>query len=215
MTHQALGVLASGRGSNLEALLDARARGQLSLPIVVVLSDRPDAGALDIARRAGVPAFHLDPGPSKTRLDGEAERAYLEVLGRHGVTHVALAGFLRVLKGPFLAAFPDAVINIHPSLLPSFPGLSAQRQAIDYGVKVSGCTAHLVTAGIDAGPIVAQAAVPVHDDDTAESLAQRILLAEHRIFPEAINRVASGAWSLSGRRVVAAPPSRSTSGEAT
>jgi len=215
MTHQALGVLASGRGSNLQALLDARARGHLSLPIVVVIADRPDAGALDIAGNAGVEAMHLDPGPSKTRLDGDAERAWIEALTSRGVTLVALAGFLRVLKAPFLAAFPEAVVNIHPSLLPAFPGLAAQRQALDYGVRVSGCTAHLVTEGIDAGPIVAQAAVPVHDDDTPESLSARILAEEHRIFPEAIERLARGAWRLEGRRVLESPPSRSTSGEAT
>jgi phosphoribosylglycinamide formyltransferase-1 len=213
LTHQALGVLASGRGSNLQALLHARAVGRLSIPIVVVLSDRPDAGALDIARGAGVEALHLDPGPSRTRLDGEAEAAWIAALRSRGVDLVALAGFLRILKAPFLAAFPDAVVNIHPSLLPSFPGLAAPRQALDYGVRVSGCTAHLVTAGIDAGPILEQATVAVQDDDTPETLSARILLEEHRIFPAAVDRVARGAWRLAGRRVVAAP-SRSTSGEA-
>ncbi|MDZ4804659.1 MAG: phosphoribosylglycinamide formyltransferase [Candidatus Eisenbacteria bacterium] len=209
MNHQALGVLASGRGSNLKALLDARGRGQLSLPIVLVLSDRPDAGALDIARDAGVEALYLDPGPHRTRLSDDAEARYLAELRARGITLIALAGFLRVLHRPFLEAFPDAIINIHPSLLPSFPGLSAQRQAYDHGVRVTGCTAHLVTAGIDAGPILEQAVVAVGEDDTPGTIAARILIEEHRILPLAVERVARGGWRLSGRRIVSAPTSAS------
>lgn len=189
----------------MKALLDARRLGQLSLPIVVVISDKPDAGALDIAREAGVEAIHLDPGPYRTRLSEEAEANYLAALRERGVTLLALAGFLRVLHQPFLDAFPEAIVNIHPSLLPAFPGLRAQQQAFDYGVRVTGCTAHLVTRGIDAGPILAQAVVTVGEHDTPESLAARILLEEHRIFPLAVERVAKGSWRLSGRRIESTP----------
>ncbi len=209
MNHQALGILASGRGSNLKALLDARAQGRLSIPIVLVISDRPDSPALEAARLAGVEAIHLDPGPLRTRLSDEAEARYLAALRERGVSLLALAGFLRVLHRPILAAFPDAIVNIHPSLLPSFPGLSAQRQAYDYGVRFTGCTAHLVTEGIDTGPILEQAIVAVGEEDTQETLAARILIEEHRIFPLAVERVARGDWRMDGRRVVAVATSNS------
>jgi phosphoribosylglycinamide formyltransferase-1 len=212
MSHKALGVLASGRGSNLKALVDARTRGDISIPIVVVVCDRPDAGALAIAREAGVEALVLEAGPSRSRLSGEAEERWTHALVSRGVDLVALAGFLRIVGPNFLAAFPDAVVNIHPSLLPAFPGLLAQAQALAWGVRVSGCTAHLVTEGIDAGPIIEQAAVPVRPDDTADTLAERILLEEHRIFPRAVERVARGDFRIEGRRVVMTSPS--TSGEA-
>lgn len=205
MNHQALGVLASGRGSNLKALLDARGQGRLSLPIVLVISDRPDSWALEIARQAGVEALHLDPGPKRTRLSEEAEARYLHELRARGITLLALAGFLRVLHRPFLEAFPHAIVNIHPSLLPAFPGLAAQRQAHDYGVRFTGCTAHLVTEGIDAGPILEQAVVAIGESDTPETLAARILVEEHRIFPLAVDRVARGAFRLDGRRVIPDP----------
>ena len=215
MTHQALGVLASGRGSNLKSLLDARQRGDLSIPIVLVVSDNPDAGALDIARREGVDAIHLDPGPKRSRLSSEAEGRYIDAFRSRGVTLLALAGFLRIVSPTFLAAFPDAVVNIHPSLLPAFPGLDAQRQALEHGVKVAGCTAHLVTEGIDAGPNHEQASLDVRDNETVASLSQRILELEHRIFPRAVEQVARGAWRLEGRRIIpTTATSRITSGEA-
>lgn len=202
MTSTGLGVLISGRGSNLGALIAARDAGRLPLPLRLVLSDRADAGGLELARRAGIPALHLDPGPRRTRLSPEAEAAWVRALREHGVDLVALAGFMRVLHADFLDAFAGRILNIHPSLLPAFPGLDAPGQAVRWGVRWAGCTAHFVTAGVDAGPIVAQAAVPVRDDDTPDTLAARILVEEHRIFPEAVARVASGAFRLEGRRVI-------------
>lgn len=223
MKHRALGVLASGRGSNLKALLDARSRGELSVPIAVVVSDNPEAPALALAREAGVVALALPTGRFRTKLSEEAEAEWVAALKSHGVDLIALAGFMRVLHAGFLDAFPGAIVNIHPSLLPAFPGLESPRQALEWGVRWAGCTAHFVTAGIDAGPIIEQAAVPVHPDDTPETLAARILVEEHRIFPRAVDRVARGAYRIEGRRVLPAPdaavppgaaPSRSTEGEA-
>ena len=202
MKHRALGVLASGRGSNLEAILHARSRGELPIPVRVVLSDNPDAPALDMARRAGIPAVHVPPGPSRARLDRNGDAAFVEVLKRHDVDLIALAGFMRILGPGFLDPFPWSILNIHPSLLPSFPGLGAPGQAIGWGVRWAGCTAHFVTAGVDAGPIIEQAVVPVDPSDTEETLAARILVEEHRIYPAAIARVARGAYRLSGRRVI-------------
>lgn len=202
MTSTGLGVLLSGRGSNLGALLAARDAGRLTVPLRVVLSDRADAAGLDLARRAGVPALHIPPGPQRTRLSPEAELEYVRALRGHGVDLVTLAGFMRVLHAEFLGAFDGRILNIHPSLLPAFPGLDAPGQALRWGVRWAGCTAHFVTAGIDAGPIVAQAVVPVQDDDTPDTLAARILVEEHRIYPEAVARVASGDFRLEGRRVI-------------
>lgn len=202
MKHRALGVLASGRGSNLEAILQARSRGDLPIPVAVVISDNADARALDIARAAGIPAVHVPPGPTRSRLEPAAELACIGVLKDHGVDLVALAGFMRVLRAPFLDPFPWAILNIHPSLLPAFPGLAAPEQAITWGVRWAGCTAHFLTHGVDSGPIIDQAVVPVAPDDTAETLAARILVEEHRIYPVAIARVARGAYRLQGRRVI-------------
>jgi phosphoribosylglycinamide formyltransferase 1 len=204
MKHRALGVLASGRGSNLEAILAAHARGELPIPVRVVISDNADARALDLARAAGVPAIHLPPGPFRTRLSPEAEGELVGILRAHGVDLVALAGFMRVLHATFLDAFPEAVLNIHPSLLPAFPGLRAQAQALEWGARWAGCTVHFVTAGVDAGPIVLQAVVPVEADDTADSLAARILVEEHRLYPQAIALVARGGYRIEGRRVLPA-----------
>ena len=191
-------VLASGRGSNLQAILDARAGGRLSgVEISVVISDIPTAAALDRAREAGVEALGID---RKAHPDREAfEGAMLDALRSRQVELVVLAGFMRLLSGRFLGAFPDRVINIHPSLLPAFPGLHAVRQAIEYGVKVAGCTVHLVDEGTDSGAVLLQATVPVHDSDTEESLAARVLVAEHRLLPEAIHRYASGGLARVGR----------------
>ncbi len=197
----ALGVLASGRGSNLGAILDAVKAGSLSADVRVVLSDVEGAPALDLARAAGVPALCPPTGKFRTRLSDEAERAWVDALKEHGVEVVVLAGFMRMLHGTFLSAFRGRIVNIHPSLLPSFPGLHAQRQALEYGAKVAGCTVHLVDAGMDQGPIIGQRAVRVEEDDTEETLTARILEEEHRLYPEALQILAEGRLRVEGRRV--------------
>jgi phosphoribosylglycinamide formyltransferase-1 len=202
-----VGVLASGRGSNLGAILDASRTGTLDAEVAVVLSDVADAQALMRARDAGVPALHCDPGRFRTKLTPEAEAEYADVLARHGVQIVALAGFMRILHDAFLNRFPGRVVNIHPSLLPAFPGLHAQEQALAYGVRHAGATVHFVDAGVDAGPVILQAVVPVLPDDTAESLSARILEQEHRIYPEALQLIAEGRVVVEGRRVRILPPS--------
>jgi phosphoribosylglycinamide formyltransferase-1 len=192
----AVGVLASGRGSNLLALLEAQDEGQLEAALRVVISDVPTAPALEHARRHGVEALHLPPGPFKTRLGEEEERAYVRAFRDRGVELVVLAGFMRVVHRPFFEAYRGRIINIHPSLLPSFPGLKAQRQALEHGVKVSGCTVHFVEEKVDAGPIIAQVPVAVLEGDTEETLSARILEEEHRLIVEAVNLVAGRrAWS--------------------
>lgn len=192
-----IGVLVSGRGSNLQALIDASQGGTLGASIAVVISNVPDAFALERARLAGIPTRVIEHRGFPARDDFDL--AIVEQLRRHGVGLVCLAGFMRRLGRPLLDAFPDAVLNVHPSLLPSFPGLHPQRQALAHGVKVSGVTVHLVSPELDAGPIVAQRAVPVHDDDTEASLSARILAEEHRAYPEAVRLVVSGRWRLEGR----------------
>lgn len=201
-TAQGLGVLVSGRGSNLEAILAAASEGRLPLPVRLVLSDRADAPALDVARRAGVPALAIDPGPRRTRLSIAAEHAFVARLRDAGVDLVALAGFMRVLGHDVLDAFAGRILNIHPSLLPAFPGLDAPGQAVRWGVRWAGCTVHFVTEGVDAGPIVAQAVVPVDHDDSPATLAARILVEEHRLYPRAIARIAHGGHRIEGRRVL-------------
>ena len=198
-----LGVLISGRGSNLQAILDAVADGRLDAQVAVVISNREGAPGLERARRAGVEALTI----RHTDYDSRAafDRAVVAELRRRDVGLVCLAGFMRLLSPAFLGAFPDAVLNVHPSLLPSFPGLDAQRQAWEYGVTVSGATVHVVTPELDRGPIVRQAAVPVREGETAEGLAARILEAEHRIYPEAIQAVLDGGWRIEGRRFVTGP----------
>lgn len=199
-----IGVLASGRGSNLQALIDHIEAGRLTAEIRVVICDVEDAQALERARRHGIEACFIDPGPRRTILTAQAEERCVQCLQEHGVELVALAGFMRILKERLLAAYGGRVMNIHPALLPSFPGLEAQRQAFEYGVKVSGCTVHFVDAGVDTGPIIIQATVPVLDDDTAASLSHRILKEEHRIYAEAIQLYAEGRLHVEGRRVVIA-----------
>ena len=197
-----LGVLVSGRGSNLQAIIDAVADGALDAQIAVVVSNREGAAGLERARRAGIPTATIRHTDYDSR---EAfDLAVVDELRQRDVGLVCLAGFMRLLSPAFLRAFPDAVLNIHPSLLPSFPGLDAQRQAWEHGVAVSGATVHVVTPELDGGPIVCQAAVPVREDDTPASLAARILEAEHRIYPEAIRKVLDGGWRIEGRRFVAA-----------
>jgi len=200
-----VGVLASGNGSNLQAILDASRSGAIDVEVVVVVSDVEGARALERARRAGVPALHIPPGPRRTRLSREAEALYAEALESHGVDLVALAGFMRVLHDDFLRRFNGRIVNIHPSLLPSFPGLDAQRQALEYGVKWTGATVHFVDAGVDTGPIIIQAAVPVSPDDTKETLAARVLEEEHRIYPRALQLIAEGRVRLEGRRTCLDP----------
>jgi len=187
-----IGLLASGRGSNLQAILGASEDPDFPAEVVVVISDLENAYALERARLAGVDSLHVPPGPGRSRLAKEAEETILGELAHRHVQLVALAGFMRILSEGFLASFPGAVLNIHPSLLPSFPGLDAQRQALRHGARISGCTVHFVDKGIDTGPIIAQAAVPVEPDDTVDSLAGRILVEEHRIYPEAIRSVLCG-----------------------
>jgi phosphoribosylglycinamide formyltransferase-1 len=195
-----LGVLISGRGSNLQAIIDAIADRRLDAEIAVVIANREDAGGLDRARRAGIDAVTI--GHRGWPSSDDYDRALVAELRRRDVRLVCLAGFMRKVGAPLLEAFPNAVLNIHPSLLPSFPGLHAQRQALDHGVKASGVTVHFVTDALDAGPIIIQRTVPVLDDDTEERLAARILVEEHRAYSEAIAVVLNGGWRIEGRRVI-------------
>jgi phosphoribosylglycinamide formyltransferase 1 len=195
-----LAVLISGRGSNLHAILRAIEARQLDAMVAVVVSNRGDAPGLVHARAAGLATEILDHRPWATRADYDA--ALVDRLRRHDVGLVCLAGFMRLLGPVFVRAFPNGILNVHPSLLPAFPGVGAQRQALSHGVKVAGCTVHFVTEELDAGPIVRQRAVPVLPDDTVESLSARILVEEHRIYPEAIALVLAGGWHLEGRRFV-------------
>src|SRR5690606_37531835 len=195
-----LGVLISGRGSNLQAIIDAIRDGRLDARIGVVISNRADAAGLERAARAGIETLVM---PHTAYADrAEYDLALARALKDRGVQLVCLAGFMRLLGPAFIDQFPDAVLNIHPSLLPAFPGLDAQRQAFEYGVKVSGATVHFVTPELDAGPIILQRAVPVEPDDTPETLAARILEVEHQIYPEAIGIVLKGSWRIEGRRVI-------------
>jgi len=194
-----LGILISGRGSNFEAIADNVASGAIPAEIAVVLSNRAAAPGLDAARRRGLPAVCI---PSKG-LDREVyDRMVVEELRRRGVDLVCLAGFMRLLSAAFIRAFPNRILNIHPSLLPAFPGLEAQRQALEHGVRLAGCTVHFVDENLDSGPILIQTAVPVLDADTVETLSARILEQEHRIYSEALRIVIAGNYRIEGRRVV-------------
>ena len=193
-----LGVLISGRGSNLQSIIDATATGRLDATIAVVIANKEDAGGLERARRVGVDTAVLKHTSYESReaYDG----ALINELRRRDVGLVCLAGFMRLLSVRFVEAFPNRIVNIHPSLLPAFPGLDGQGQAWPPGVKVAGATVHVVTPELDAGPIVLQATVPVYDTDTPEDLATRILMEEHRIYPEAIAIILGGGWRIEGRR---------------
>jgi phosphoribosylglycinamide formyltransferase-1 len=193
-------VLGSGKGSNLVAIAEACAQGTLSAEVALVLSDVPDAGILERAREREIAARFIPPGKFRTKLDEEAERAYVAALQEARVELVVLAGFMRILKGEFLRAFAGKVVNIHPALLPSFPGLEAWKQALDYGVKVTGVTVHFVDQGIDTGPIIAQRPVAVLDDDTAEDLHRRIQAVEWELYPQAVAEVLAGRVAVQGRR---------------
>jgi len=196
-----IGVMGSGAGSNFVAIAEACAAGQIPAKVALVLSDIADAGIIGRARERGIPVQYLAPGKFRTRLDEEAEAQYVVALRAAEVDLVVLAGFMRVLKAPFLGAFEGKIVNIHPSLLPSFPGLEAWKQALDYGVKVTGCTVHFVDAGVDSGAIIGQQTVPVLEYDTPQTLHQRIHLAEHELYPRCVAAIASGKLKLTGRRV--------------
>lgn len=194
-----LAVLASGRGSNLQAIIDAIERKEIPAKIEVVISDSPEAFALQRARKHGIPCQVLEAKSFSSRE--EYDKEVIKVLEYYSIDLVILAGFMRVLSPLFVRAFPNRIMNIHPALLPSFPGLKAQKKALGYGVKISGCTVHFVDEGVDTGPIIIQAAVPVYDSDTEESLSERILKEEHRIYPEAIKLFAEGRLKVEGRKV--------------
>lgn len=200
-----LGVLLSGRGSNFLAIHRAIERGEVPAEIAVVVSNRAGAPGLGTARELGLRAEAVEPAGGEDREAHEAR--VIEVLRSAGVDWVCLAGYMRLLGPAFVAAYRHRILNVHPSLLPAFPGLHAQRQAFEYGVRVAGCTVHLVDEGLDSGPIVVQRAVPVEESDDAGRLAARILEEEHRAYPEALRRLLSGGWRLEGRRVVFDAPS--------
>ncbi len=196
-----IAILGSGKGSNAQAILDAISAGRLNARVVCVLSDVADALILERAGRQGIPAEFISAAPFKTKLEGEGEQRYLEALKRYGAEVVALAGFMRIIKPGLLAAFSNRIINIHPALLPAFPGMESWKQALDYGAKVAGCTVHFVDAGTDTGPILLQRVVPVLDGDTAATLHARIQEQEHVAFPEALQLLSEGRVRVEGRRV--------------
>ncbi len=196
-----IGVLGSGSGSNMQSVLDAIQAGTLNAKMRLVLSDVPDAKILNRAQRHNVPHAWLDCAPFKTKLDGEAEQRCIAMLREHGVDTVVLAGFMRIVKPGLLNAFPFRVLNIHPALLPAFPGLHGWKQALDYGVKVAGCTVHFVDAGTDTGPIIIQRTVPVLTGDTPETLHARIQVEEHQAYPDALRLLSEGRLRVNGRRV--------------
>ena len=197
-----LAILGSGHGSNMAAIAEACRAGLVPGEVAIVLSDAPEAGILTKAAEREIRAKFIPPGKFRTKLDDEAEQAYIDALRQVHVDLIVLAGFMRILKGDFLRAFPERVVNIHPALLPSFPGLEAWKQALDYGVKVTGCTVHFVDQGIDTGPILAQQTVPVLDDDTPDTLHERIQRAERVLYPTTIAALLRGEIQVRGRRTL-------------
>jgi phosphoribosylglycinamide formyltransferase-1 len=195
-----IGVLGSGKGSNFVAIADACASGQVPAQPVLVISDVADAGILAHARQRNIPATHIAPGKYRTKLDEASEALYVKALKEAEVDLIVLAGFMRILKDGFLKAFPNQVINIHPALLPAFPGLESWKQALEYGVKAAGCTVHFVDGGVDSGPIIGQRVVPVLDDDTPATLHARIQQAEWSLYPECVAYLARRQVVLNGRR---------------
>lgn len=191
-----LGILGSGKGSNFRAIAEAIDRGEIDAEVVIVLSDVENAGILDLARERGIRAEYVAPGRFKTKLEPEAEMRFVELLREAGAELIVLAGYMRIIKEPLLSAFPQRIVNIHPSLLPRFPGLEAWRQALEAGVPETGCTVHWVDAGTDTGPVIAQRSVPVLEGDTAESLHARIQVEEHLLYPQV---VAGLARQLAGK----------------
>ena len=196
-------VLASGRGSNLQSVIDAIEAGQVQAQIVAVISNKKDAVALERARKHGIKDLFVDPKPFAGRPDSREayDRSLLEVLQQHNVELVLLAGYMKIVTAVLVNAYANRMMNIHPSLLPSFPGLDVQKKAVDWGCKLAGCTVHFVTEGVDEGPIIIQAAVPILDGDTPDTLAARILVQEHKIYPRAVQLFAEGRLSVAGRRV--------------
>ncbi len=194
-----LGVLISGNGSNLQSIINHIEKGSLKAIIKIVISNNPDAYGITRAQKHGIPFVVMQNSDFKNKKEFDSE--LISILRQHHVDLVVLAGFMRIISSEFLKAFPGRVMNIHPALLPSFPGLHAQKQAFDYGVKVSGCTVHFVDEGVDTGPIIIQASVPVHQDDTDDTLAERILKEEHKIYPKAIQLFADGRLEIRGRKV--------------
>ncbi len=196
-------VLASGRGSNLQAVIDAIEAGQVHATIVAVISNKKDAAALERARKHGLPDLFVDPKPFAGRPDSREayDRALLEVLEKHNVELVLLSGYMKIVTAVLVNAYANRMMNIHPSLLPSFPGLEVQKKAIEWGCKLAGCTVHFVTEGVDEGPIILQAAVPILDGDTSDTLAARILVQEHKIYPRAVQLFSEGRLQVDGRRV--------------
>jgi len=199
-----LAILGSGSGTNCQAIVDAVEAGTLNAEIKCVLSDVQDAFILERARKHGIPAIWFDCAPFKTKLDGEAEQNVLKILAEHNVNFIALAGFMRIVKEDLLNAYAGHIINIHPSLLPSFPGLDGGRQAFDYGVKFTGCTVHFVDAGVDTGAIINQKCVSIEDSDTLDSLMGKIHAQEHIAYPEALQWIAEGRIQFDGRRTTLA-----------
>lgn len=199
MARTRVGVLISGNGTNLQAIIDRSAAGQLDAEVVCVISNRADAFGLERARKHGIATLHLDHKSFAGRSEYDAE--VVRILRQFNVDLVVLAGFMRIVTPVLLDAFPNRVMNIHPALLPAFPGLDAQKQTLEYGAKVSGCTVHFVDAGTDTGPIILQSTVPVQEDDTVETLSARIHLEEHKLYPAAIQLFAEGRLSVEGRRV--------------
>jgi phosphoribosylglycinamide formyltransferase 1 len=204
-----IGVLVSGNGTNLQAILDRCADGSLSAEIACVISNKAEAYALERARKHGIPTVHIDHRDYPGRAHYDA--ALVDTLHKHDVGLVVLAGFMRIITPVLIDAFPAAIMNIHPALLPAFPGLHAQRQALEYGVRITGCTVHFVDAGTDTGPIILQTAVAVDAEDTEETLSAKIQLEEHRIYPQAIQLYADGRLKVVGRKVIISPLPRTFS----
>ena len=196
-----IGVLGSGNGTNCEAIIEACGHGAIRGQVVIVLSDIADAYILERARKHGIPAKFIGPSQFKTKLEPELEQQFVQALQEADVQLVALAGYMRVVKPPLLNAFAGRILNVHPSLLPAFPGLRAWEQALTHGVRITGCTVHFVDEGVDAGPIILQEPVPVFPDDSPEALHRRIQVTEHKLFPEAIRLFAEGKLRMIGRRV--------------
>ncbi len=197
-----LGIIGSGTGTNFQAIADAIKTGKMpDIEVAVVISDVEDAYILTRAKQEGIPAVYIEPGRFKTKLEPEIEKQYIAVLQQYNVDLVVLAGFMRMVKKDLMDAFPNRIINIHPSLLPAFPGLRSFKQAYDYGSKITGCTVHFIDDGMDTGPIIGQHAVAVYDDDTPQSVHQRIQEHEHILYPACIKMIAKGNVAINGRRV--------------
>ncbi len=200
-----IGILGSGSGTNMQSIIDAIAAQTLNARVVCVISDVPDAYILQRAARHQIAASYIDPAPHKSVLAGHAEEQVIATLLQYQVDTVVLAGFMRIVKRPLLQAFPQRVLNIHPALLPAFPGLQSWQQALEYGAKITGCTVHFVDDGIDTGPIILQRCVPINDGDTPETLHARIQIEEHRAYPEALRLLADKRLQIQGRRVLHLP----------